>query len=202
VAGLAVLADLLGAQGRVLPVSARPLTIHAQVREATGELAEVIGQHRVAIAQGDVERIWIEPADPVPVPESVAAILNADVALLGPGSWFTSVLPHLLIREIHDALVVTAARRVLITNLRPRTDRETWGLPLDEHIRILHRYAPALRIDAIVVDPAHADNPASIRAAAALVGASVIEGAVEDRDIPGTHDPASLGAVLAPMVTS
>jgi uncharacterized cofD-like protein len=200
VAGLADLAELIGARGRVLPASSAPLTIHAEITNRSGVTEEIIGQHRVATARENLERVWIEPTDPPSVPQSVQAISDADVVFLGPGSWFTSVLPHLLIRGIREALVTTSARRVLITNLHPGADRETWGLSLAEHIHILHRHAPDLRIDVIVVDPQHADNPAAIQSAAALVGATITQAPVEDSLKSGLHDPKLLSQVLAPMV--
>ena len=53
----------------------------------------------------------------------IEAIDNAAMVVLGPGSWFTSVLPHLYVKQVHDALVATAARRVLVVNVTPQMGR-------------------------------------------------------------------------------
>lgn len=198
--GLAWLGGALGARGRVLPLSSVPLTIHAEVRDSNGSVRSIEGQHRVATAVGLVERIWLEPGAPPAAPESVQAIADADCVIMGPGSWFTSVLPHLIVPEIRDALVATPARRILITNVRPRVDQETHGLGVDEHVRILLRHAPGLRFDAILVDPAHLDDPEALASVAAECGATIVAQDVESSDAPGTHDPALLGRALATML--
>src|SRR5262249_17284791 len=53
-------------------------------------------------------------------PEAVAAVREADWVVLGPGSWFTSVLPHLLVPELAEALIATPARRLVALNLVPQ----------------------------------------------------------------------------------
>ncbi|MEO7421664.1 MAG: uridine diphosphate-N-acetylglucosamine-binding protein YvcK, partial [Ornithinibacter sp.] len=104
VAGLELVGRLLGAQGRVLPMAAVPLTIEAEVSGLdpgdSSALHLVSGQSQVAVTPGDVEAIHLLPANPPAYPESVAAIRSADWVVLGPGSWFTSVMPHLLVPEV------------------------------------------------------------------------------------------------------
>ena len=100
---------LLGAQGRVLPMAVTPLDIVAQVRGADpadrDALTTVRGQVQVASTDGQVTAVHLEPADPPACAEAVAAIRDADWVVLGPGSWFTSVIPHLLVPELRRALV-------------------------------------------------------------------------------------------------
>lgn len=76
----------------------------------------VRGQATVALTPGEVLSVQVVPSDPPAVPEAVAAVLDADWVVLGPGSWFSSVIPHLLVPELLDALVETKARRVLSLN--------------------------------------------------------------------------------------
>ena len=79
------------------------------------------GQVAVASTPGTVQRIAIDPADAPACPEAVAAIREADVVTLGPGSWMTSVLPHLLLPELGGrARSATAATRVVVLNLVPQ----------------------------------------------------------------------------------
>ena len=59
------------------------------------------------------------PTDPPACPESVEVVLEADWIVLGPGSWFTSVIPHLLVPQLAEAIHATAARRILTLNLEP-----------------------------------------------------------------------------------
>ena len=100
VEGLDFVGRLLGAQGRVLPMSVDPLSIEADM-DHNGRHYTVKGQSKVAIAPGTVEAVRLTPAKPR-VPAAVTeAISEADWVVLGPGSWYTSVIPHLLVPELH-----------------------------------------------------------------------------------------------------
>jgi hypothetical protein len=101
VAGLDMVAGLLGAKGRVLPMAAVPLQIVADVigldPARPDEISSIRGQAAVAKTTAEVCAVRLEPVDPPACPESVESVLAADWAVLGPGSWFTSVIPHLLV---------------------------------------------------------------------------------------------------------
>ena len=124
VAGLDWVARLLGTGGRVLPMAAVPLDIVAEVVGADparpAEVTIVRGQVECATTQGQVRSITLLPPDPPAVPEAVRAVLDADWVVFGPGSWFTSVLPHLLVPELAAALHATGARRLVVLNLAPQ----------------------------------------------------------------------------------
>ena len=77
------------------------------------------GQVAVATTPGKVRRVRLRPADPPATESAVRAIERADLVVLGPGSWFSSVLPHVLVPDLFAALAATAARKVLVLNLGP-----------------------------------------------------------------------------------
>jgi uncharacterized cofD-like protein len=101
VAALDLVGRLLGARGRVLPMCSVPLDITATVVGADpdhpDEISQVRGQVAVATARGAVLELQVVPADAPACVEALAAVHAADWVVLGPGSWFTSVLPHLLV---------------------------------------------------------------------------------------------------------
>lgn len=198
VAGLDLVGRLLGAQGRVLPMAAVPLAIEADVVGPASDGVEVRrvvhGQSKVAIAPGRIEQIRLEPADPPACPEAVAAIDDADWVVLGPGSWYTSVLPHLLVPELADALHRTKARRCVTLNLSPEVNRETDGMSASEHLDVLHQHAPDLRIDAVLADPRVVEDVARLEAAAARLGGVLVLRQVRTSDGSPRHDPLRLAA--------
>lgn len=153
VAGLDHVARLLGARGRVLPMSSVPLAIEADVEPGPGRPATAVrGQADVATTSGRVLEVRLDPPRPPARPEAVAAVAEADWVVLGPGSWFTSVIPHLLVPELAAAITTTRARRALVLNLSaPRG--ESRGLTPADHVRALTAHAPALRLDAVIADP-------------------------------------------------
>jgi uncharacterized cofD-like protein len=105
----------------------------------------------VATTAGSVCAVRLTPEDPPACAEAVQAVLDADVVVLGPGSWFTSVLPHLLVPDLRDALVGTHARRVVALNLAPQAG-ETDGFSPETHLEVLAAHAPDLVVDVVLAD--------------------------------------------------
>ncbi|MBN9112488.1 MAG: uridine diphosphate-N-acetylglucosamine-binding protein YvcK [Pseudonocardia sp.] len=206
VAALDEMGRLLGARGRVLPMSCDPLTIEAQVTgldDDQGAVRLIRGQVAVASTPGRVRRVWLRPERPTPCPDAVAAVRDADVVLLGPGSWFTSVLPHLLVPGLGEALTTTTARRVVVLNLAPQPG-ETAGFSPEQHLDVLSQHAPALRVDAVLADEAAVPVPDRLRRAARtmLVPDGTVHLAPVAADDPAAprHDPAALAAALRPVL--
>ncbi|GAY12471.1 hypothetical protein TOK_0867 [Pseudonocardia sp. N23] len=202
VAALDEMGRLLGARGRVLPMTCDPLTIEAQVTGLDDDPAVVRlirGQVAVASTPGRVRRVWLRPDRPTPCQEALDAVRDADVVLLGPGSWFTSVLPHLLVPGLGEALVSTAARRVVVLNLAPQPG-ETAGFSPEQHLDVLSQHAPALRVDAVLADQAAVPVPDRLRRAARtmLVPDGTVHLAPVAADDPAAprHDPAALASAL------
>jgi uncharacterized cofD-like protein len=195
--GLDWVGRLLGAQGRVLPMSAVPLNITAQVRgQASGDQAElttVRGQVEVATARGDVVEVALEPGDPPACPETIAALDAADWVVLGPGSWFTSVIPHLLVPELFSALHDTRARRLVVLNLAPQAG-ETEGYSPQRHLEVLARHAPSLPIDVVLADEKRVTEPEALRSVARALGAELVVADVAAADGTARHDPLRLAA--------
>lgn len=81
------------------------------------------GQVAIATTVGKVRRVRLLPGNPPATRQAVDAIMAADLVVLGPGSWFTSVIPHLLVPELAAALRATAARRALVLNLAAEPGR-------------------------------------------------------------------------------
>lgn len=203
--GLDLVGRLLGARGRVLPMAGEPLEIVAEIRghdpDAPDETVVVHGQHRVASSPGVVASMGIMPTCPKACPEALEAVARADWVVLGPGSWFTSVMPHLLVPDLADALVATKARRLLNLNLEVARG-ETRDFRAEDHLASLAAHAPKLRFDAILADPSVVDDPETLRAAAAELGAELVIAPVMARGKPGIHDPLRLAAALRDVISS
>jgi uncharacterized cofD-like protein len=201
VTGLDWVARLLGAQGRVLPMSLVPLDIEAEVAfpgavpGSAEHRALVHGQVAVATTAGRVRNVRLLPENPPACPQAVEAVLAADWVVLGPGSWFTSVLPHLLVPELAAALRATSARKLLVLNLMAQPG-ETDGFSPAEHLEVLARHAPELELDTVLADSAGVTDRASLEAAAAVLGADVVLAPVARDDHPDQHDPDRLAAAL------
>ncbi|PWF26735.1 gluconeogenesis factor YvcK family protein [Ancrocorticia populi] len=183
--------QLLEIRGRVLPMSSMPLKIEADVTE-NGICETVRGQVDVAVTQGHVDHVRLLPENPPAQPEAIEAVHDAEWVILGPGSWYTSIIPHLLVPELHQALCETSAKRVLALNLR--SEKETRGLSVAEHIRSFNDHAPELRLDAIIIDPGVIDDRAEIERAAQACGAQLLARNVRMNDGSARHDPLRFAA--------
>ncbi|MCE0540227.1 uridine diphosphate-N-acetylglucosamine-binding protein YvcK [Kineosporia rhizophila] len=197
VSGLDWVARLLGARGRVLPMAAVPLDIEATVLgidpDDPAGLTTVRGQVAVATTPGQVIGVQLSPNDPPARPEVLAAVRDADWTVLGPGSWYTSVLPHLLVPELARALARTDSKICLTLNLGQQPG-ETDGFSPEKHLEVLAAHAPDLRIDAVLVDPSQIEDEASLVAAARGMGAVLVTRDVAIGDGTPRHDPLRLAA--------
>ena len=109
VVALDEMARLLRIRGRVLPMSPIALEIEADVQglEEDPRVSRCIrGQVAVATTPGKVRRVRLLPSNPPACPDAVTAIDRADLVVLGPGSWFSSVIPHVLVPETRRITVV------------------------------------------------------------------------------------------------
>ena len=204
VEGLDWVGRLLGANGRVLPMAAVPLDLIAEVEGADpdrpDEVSTVHGQVACATTTGRVRSVSLIPADPPACPEAVQAIGAADWVVLGPGSWFTSVLPHLLVPELATALVGTRARRLVALNLAPQPG-ETEGFSPHAHLEVLADHAPDLAIDIVLADRAAAGRHTNeLEKAAGLLGARLELADLAVDDGSPRHDPRRLAGAFAQIV--
>ncbi|MGQ0843943.1 MAG: gluconeogenesis factor YvcK family protein [Sporichthyaceae bacterium] len=200
VAGLDWVGRLLGARGRVLPMASVPLDIAARVSgldEADPETIHTVrGQVAVATTPGRVESIAVVPAEPPACPEAVKAVQEAEFVVLGPGSWFTSVLPHLLVPELSRALCTTGAVRVVALNLAPQQG-ETTGFSPERYLEVLAEHAPDLRLDVVLADPGAVPDPVALRKVAGSLGADLVLEPVAMADGSPRHDADSLAAAYS-----
>jgi uncharacterized cofD-like protein len=204
VAALDHLAALVRAEGRVLPMSRHPVAIEADVRgddpARPAEVVTVRGQHKVAVTPGTVESVRLRPASPAACAEAVAAVAEADWLIFGPGSWYTSVIPHLLVPELARAIVASPARRLVTLNLA--AELETEQLSLAGHLAALRWYLPELRADAVLADVNAVGDPEPVRRAAESLGARLVLAPVAVGDGSARHDPGALGAALVPLLST
>jgi uncharacterized cofD-like protein len=198
VASLDTVGRLLGCVGRVLPLSTEPIDIVADVVGLDpvdpGQTQEVRGQVAVATTAGQVVGVRLDPPTVSACQAAVDAVLEADWVVFGPGSWFTSVIPHLLVPEIRKAAAATKARCVLTLNMSAQQG-ETEGFSPTTHLEVFGAHVPDLRIDVVLAARrATYEGMASLQAGAAMLGAELVVAHLgADQSVP-LHDPQLLAA--------
>ena len=198
VEGLDRVASLLKVVGRVLPMAAVPLDIEATFILPEGAVV-IRGQAQVAAARGELESLRIIPERPSARIEALEAIRDARWITMGPGSWFTSVLPHLLVPAQRQALSSSAAKRIILLNLDADpavTGDELARYTPQQHLALISQYAPELRCDYVIVDSSVVSNHLELENQVMSMGGTLIVGDL--REAPGSvhHDPEKLTSVF------
>jgi uncharacterized cofD-like protein len=203
VRALDVLGGLLGMCGRVLPMADVPLDLVARVESTDPDdparTRTIRGQVAIATTPGRVRHILLSPPDP-PVNRAVLdAIAAADVVSLGPGSWYTSVLPHLLVPQLRAALAAARARVVVVLNLEPQPG-ETDGFSPEEHLSVLQAHLGGVALHTVIADVESVVDRHGLLSAVRDCGAELVLAPVAEQDGAPRHDPVRLAAALAAAV--
>ena len=196
VSGLEWVARLLDAKGKVLPLCIEPLEIVAQVKTSTGEIEEVRGQVQVATTAHEIQSIRLQPENPAVCDQAINAVRDADALVLGPGSWFTSVLTHFQVPSMSQALHESTAMRILNLNLRPQVG-ETDGYSATRYLEVLADSYPDFRLDVVLADPDHVVVPADLERVAKAAGARIEWANVANQQgAKDQHDPVALASAF------
>ncbi|CAN2196607.1 COG0391 Uncharacterized conserved protein [Candidatus Nanopelagicaceae bacterium] len=199
VVGLDRVGALLKVVGRVLPMTAEPLTIEATF-ESAGKKIDALGQVAVATTPGRLQELRMKPSNPTTRPEVLDALSEADWITMGPGSWFSSVLPHLLVPSLRDAIVVSPAKKILLLNLDSNKEQESAGeyagYSPREHCEILNEYAPELKFDLVVAD-SHLAGRGELAQYLAERGSAYLEADLRDNEMTIHHEGRKLSSTFA-----
>lgn len=142
--GVARVHRILNVRGEVIPGT----TVALELIGTTTEGVSVRGQAQLARTR-HIDRMRIAPEGARATPSAVAAIRQADLIVLGPGSLYTSVIPHLLVPEILAALKARRAPLVWVANVDEQ-EGETEGMDLDAHLAALEAHGASGLIDGIL----------------------------------------------------
>jgi uncharacterized cofD-like protein len=197
VAGLDRVGALLKVIGRVLPMATNPLDIEATFENSIGTKI-VQGQAEVATTKGRLKSLRIIPENPKAYPEALSAIAEAQWITMGPGSWFSSVIPHLLVPAQRDAIISSKAKKILLLNLdtSDKSAGEYAGYSPLEHLQILSTYAPGLHFDCVVIDQS-SDGQSQLREHLSTLGSELVIADLRSDGAPLHHDVKKLGQLFA-----
>lgn len=139
------LSKLLQVEHTVLPLSEDCLTLMGEAED--GEIIE--GEEQITQANKQYKRIFYKE-DPTIFPEVFDAIENADLIILSMGSLYTSIMPHLICKDVVNAINKSKARVLYICNAMTQPG-ETDNFGVSDHINTLEKYLGKDTIDAVIV---------------------------------------------------
>ena len=140
-----IAARVVGARGTVLPATSELVTLVAEFEDGR----VLSGETAIAAAGGRILKVGLIPDRPRCIPEVCDALVRADVIVAGPGSLFTSVLPPLLVPQVHTAIRASRATRILVANLMTEPG-ETDDYSVLEHVLTIERHLGAQLFDFVI----------------------------------------------------
>jgi len=199
-----VSSEVLKIAGRIYPSTAANVALEATLADGT----RVVGETRISRSRQRIRRVRLIPRKARPVEATLAAIADADVITLGPGSLYTSVVPNLLVEGVGAAIERSQAARAYFVNLMSQPG-ETTGLLASDHIRAIHLHAGRKILDYAVVNtrpitsavkkryareeakPVENDIDAILK-----MGVKVLAGSLAQHGDKARHEPLAAAAVV------
>lgn len=167
--------NLLKVDALLIPMSEQPVDLMAT--DADGHF--IYGEVNIDQLASPPQELMLYPKSHA-TREAVEAIAEADLILIGPGSFYTSLMPLLLLEDMDQALRRTPAPVVYIGNLGRELSVAAASLTLNEKLEMMEQRVGKRIIDAVVVGP-HVD-------VSSVKDRVVIQEPLEASDIPYRHD--------------
>lgn len=107
---------LTGAQGSLIPMTLRPATLVAKLKD--GRI--IRGERNITPSReiGEkLEKLNLTPKGIKANPRAICAIKEADAIIVGPGNLFSSIIPNFLVQEISEEFLKSGAKKIYIANL-------------------------------------------------------------------------------------
>jgi uncharacterized cofD-like protein len=200
-------AEVLKIAGRIYPSTAANVALEATLSDGT----RVVGETRISRSKLRIQRIRLIPRKARPLPAALAALADADLITLGPGSLFTSVVPNLLVEGIPQAIRQSRAVKAYFVNLMWQPG-ETMTFRASDHVLAIHRHSGGPLLDYAVVNirPIPSALKKAYAREAALpvendidrlfkMGLQVMAGRLAHLSGKVRHDPSAIAAVAVKL---
>lgn len=139
--------EILASKGHIYPATVSNATLSAELFDGS----TIHGETNIAQVGNSIKRLYLEPQGCKPMPETLAAIAEANVISIGPGSLYTSLLPPILVDGVADAIAASDAVKIFVCNLMTQPG-ETDGLSARAHLETVRQYAPQIDFDYVIVN--------------------------------------------------
>jgi uncharacterized cofD-like protein len=146
--GISHIEKILSIRGRVIPITFSDATLCAIKSK---NKVVIKGESQLNKVQGKFFDIYVESKNgKIEVnPDVIAAIEDAEVITLGPGSLFTSIIPNLLLKEVTEALNAATAPIIYICNLMTESG-ETDGFSVTDHLKAIFKFTNLKKVDYVI----------------------------------------------------
>lgn len=152
------MSKVLNVRGKVLPAANQNVILHAEMEDGT----VVSGESKIPFSGKRIHRVFLSPKNIKPLPETILAIRQADLIVIGPGSLYTSILPNLLVPKLGEEVCKASAKKVYICNLMTQAG-ETHDFTASDHVQAIYDHMGACFIDMILVNNEIIPEPVQMR---------------------------------------
>lgn len=203
--------EILASKGHIYPATTCDVHLSAELEDGT----IVNGETNISASTQPIKKLRLEPENCDPMPEALAAIQDADVITLGPGSLYTSILPPLLVKGVPEAINESRAIKVFVCNIMTQPG-ETDGYTSRQHLETVKKYAPQIDFDYIIVNNRSITDEQALRYARegamqigihgslseeAIYDVEIIEADMLDEEEKVRHSPEKLANVVLACAT-
>ena len=158
---IAALTNITGGFDRALIESSKVLSVIGNIFPSTlipieliADLSDgrvIYGESNIGDTEVKIKKLSIKPSSVNAYPESINALMNAELIVLGPGSLYTSVLPSLLVPEIQEAILKSNAYKIYVCNVATQQG-ETSDYGINEHVNTLIDHTSDNFLDCIIAN--------------------------------------------------
>ncbi|MBU8906707.1 gluconeogenesis factor YvcK family protein [Desertibacillus haloalkaliphilus] len=148
--GITELSRVLNVRGKVLPAANTSISLHAEMTDGT----LVAGESQIPLVGKQIKRVFLTPEQITPLEDSLQAIREADLIVIGPGSLYTSVIPNLLVPQISETIKQAKAKKVYICNAMTQSG-ETDGYKASDHVQSIVNHVGQGLLDVVLVNNHH-----------------------------------------------
>ncbi|UII55558.1 YvcK family protein [Cytobacillus spongiae] len=141
------MSKVLNVRGKVLPAAEKSVVLHAEMEDGS----IVSGESKIPYSGKRIKKVFLTPKDVRPLPETIHAIRQADLIIIGPGSLYTSILPNLLVPKLGNEVCRSSAKKVYICNLMTQAG-ETLDFTASDHVRAIYEHMGCAFINTILVN--------------------------------------------------
>jgi uncharacterized cofD-like protein len=141
------MSKVLNVNGKVLPAANQSVVLHAEMEDGS----IVSGESKIPFSGKRIKKVFLTPQNIRPLPETILAIRQADMIIIGPGSLYTSILPNLLVPRLGNEVCRAKAKKVYICNLMTQAG-ETHGFTASDHVAAIYEHMRYAFIDTILVN--------------------------------------------------
>ncbi|MBD7937040.1 MULTISPECIES: gluconeogenesis factor YvcK family protein [Cytobacillus] len=150
------MSKVLNVNGRVLPAAEQSVVLHAEMEDGS----IVSGESKIPYSGKKIKKVFLTPETVSPLSETIEAIREADLIIIGPGSLYTSILPNLLVPSVGKEVCRSHAKKLYICNLMTQAG-ETLDYRASDHVQAIFDHMAEPCLDLILVN--HEEIPEDIQ---------------------------------------